>query len=398
MNTIRIQGHFLATTFWHVTEEAKDNETKVMKAKIIAGAYTEDGRAPQNPPMLAEVPLVPSNSIRGRIHRASLAILAEALMERGEFITRDAYQMLSNGGMVGGGSNNVLSAGEIISARKHIHFGLWGGGPRMMPSAVTTCDLLPVCAETLQSGRVSTTYKDYAPMVAVSIGEGNNKTTERQIAPAWRLLSKRMFKRNDDMMSLTPDAVTRLGVLGEDSVEQIAQYQAQELGKREDRKSAKESAEGLDSRTLSDDVKAALKKTDLTNFLTLEVVAPGTVWPVDLRMNSTSTPAQIALFARAVERFVNEQRIGSFGRWGFGQFQAHLTITKDGEEIGHIRRNETTGNHELVFSEPGFEEALQAELQVVKGEEINTWAKVPDAGGPSTTKKGKKSAGEAAQA
>lgn len=375
MNTIRIQGHLLATSFWHVTEEVRDNETKVMRAKIIAGAYTDDGRAPDTPPLIAEVPLVPSNSIRGRLHRASLAILTEALIARGEFISRDAYQMLSNGGLVGGGAGNILSVGEILAARKHVHFGLWGGGPRLMPSSVVTCDLLPVCAETLASGRVPDSFKDFAPMIQVTIGEGERQTTERQIAPAWRLLSKRIFKRNDDMMALNTQALTRLGVLGEDAEQLITEYQAEQIGKREDRKSAKESTEGMDVRTLSDDMKASLKKTDITNFLTMEVVSPGTVWPVDLRLNATSTAAQIALFARSVEHFANEQRIGSFGRWGFGQFRAHLTITKEDEPIGTIRFNESTSNHELVFFDPSFDEALQADLRAVTGAEINTWAK-----------------------
>lgn len=111
--------------------------------------------------------------------------------------------------------------------------------------------------------------------------------------------------------------------------------------------------------------------------------------PVDLRLNSTSTPAQIALFSRAVEHFVNEQRIGSFGRWGFGQFRAHLTITKDGVPIGTIRFNEETGNHELLFSEPGFDEALQAELQTVHGSEINAWAKAVEKPAPAVTKRSK---------
>lgn len=387
MNTIRIQGHFLATSFWHVTEETRDNETKVMRAKIVAGAYTDDGRAPDAPPLIAEVPLVPSNSIRGRLHRASLAILTEALIARGEFITRDAYQMLSNGGMVGGGTNNILSVGELLSARKHVHFGLWGGGPRMLPSSVVTCDLLPVCAETLAGGRIPDSFKDFAPMIQVTIGEGDNQTTERQIAPAWRLLSKRIFKRNDDMMSLNNQAITRLGVLGDDAQQQIAAYQADQVGKREDRKSAKESTEGLDVRMLSDEMKASLKKTDITNFLTMEVVAPGTVWPVDLRMNSTCTPAQIALFARSVYHFANEQRIGGFGRWGFGQFRAHLTITKEGEPIGSIRFNDATSSHELHFFDPSFDEALQAELAAVTGAEINTWAKGVEKTAPSPTGK-----------
>lgn len=394
MNTIRIQGHLLATSFWHVTEEVRDNETKVMRAKIIAGAHTDDGRAPDTPPLIAEVPLVPSNSIRGRLHRASLAILTEALISRGEFISREAYQMLSNGGLVGGGAGNILSVGEILAARKHVHFGLWGGGPRLMPSSVVTCDLLPVCAETLASGRVPDSFKDFAPMIQVTIGEGDRQTTERQIAPAWRLLSKRIFKRNDDMMTLNSQALTRLGVLGEDAEQQIAEYQAEQVGKREDRKSAKESTEGMDVRTLSDDMKASLKKTDITNFLTMEVVSPGTVWPVDLRLNATSTPAQIALFARSVEHFANEQRIGSFGRWGFGQFRAHLTVTKEGEVIGTIRFNESTGNHELVFSDPSFDEALQADLRAVTGAEINTWAKAVVKAAPSPT--GKRSKATAA--
>lgn len=375
MNSIRLQGHFLATTPWHVTEGSEGNETVVMKTKIVAGAATSDGRAPDVPPELASVPFVPANSVRARLRRSTLAILIDALMARGETISREAYQLLSNGGMLGSGDAATLTVGEWLRARKHIHFGLWGGGPRMIESNVVGCDMLPVCAETLAAGRVPEKYRDFAPTVTRNLGTPDSPQIDRQIAPGWKLIGKRMFKRNDDLLQLNEKTVTRLGVLGENFQELIDEYQAEQLGHRASRRDAKARTEGQDARTLSAEEQEALKKKELTNYLVMEIVAPGTVWPVDLRLDSKCTAAQVALFARGVEHFLNEDRIGSFGRFGFGQFKAYMDITEDGEVIGHVRWDEAAGKHVATFIDPSYFEVLHEELSQTTAAEIEMFAK-----------------------
>lgn len=404
MNSIRFTGHLVATTPWHVTEGAEGNETKIMRAKIAFGADTSDGRAPNHMVGLAtSVPLVPSNSIRGRLHRASMGILIDALMARGEFISRDTYQLLSNGGMIGGKDAGELTVGEFVRARRNLHFGLWGGGPRLLPSTVVTCDLLPVCAETLTFGKVNERYRDFAPTVVRSTGSGDALAGESAVASAWSLIDRRMFKRNDDLLRLNAESAKRLDVLGPDSANVVAQYQAEQLAARETRKAAKVATEGVDKRLLSDDDKADLKKSDLTNFLTMEVVIPGTVWPLDLRLHSSCTPAQIALFARSVQAFCNDDRIGSFGRLGFGQFRGWVEIAKDGEPIGRIAWDAASSRHELVFEDSGFEDQLAAELAAVTAAELDEFTRtarsqaVDDAAPASQGKKGR-SAKAAAEA
>lgn len=369
MNGTRIQGHFLATSYWHVTQDTDANVTRLMKSKVVLAQPQEDGSAPYSPPTVGYVPVLPSNSLRGQWHRHCLSILTDALLEKGEFITKDTYQMLSNGGMIGGAESGPLTIGEAVRAHKHVYVGLWGGGPRLLPSSVVTCDLMPVCAETVQAGIVPQKLLGFAPQITVKIDDA---ASESQPATASQLIWRRMFKRNDDMMSLNRDAVDRFQALGEDGQAIVQAHQIEQMGFREDRRTAKEDKK--DSRLLTDEEKDAQKKKDLVNFLEIEVVAPGTVWPVDLRLGSTCTAAQIALAAASLTRLINTQRFGSFSRWGFGQYRAYLDVIRDDVKIASIVYDAESQSHHLVYAEPGYEEALSAALQDLSAKELNEFA------------------------
>lgn len=374
MNSIRYIGHLMATSYWHVTSDSSDNLTRVMRGNLVAGISDPDGRSPHQSPIISSVPLVPSNSVRGRLHRHTLSILTEALLARGESFDRETYQMLSNGGMVGGGENNKLTVGETLRARRHIHFGLWGGGPRLMPSSVVTRDLVPVCAETIQANRIPPALRGFAPNRIHYVGD------QQQPSPATGrdLIVRRMFKKNDDMMQVNADAMSRLAVLGADAHQIIANYQAEQLGFREARKEAKASTEGRAKHTLSDDEQLALKKRDSVNYLEIEAVIPGTVWPVDLRLASYVSPAQIALFSRGLERFVAHQALGGLGRWGFGQYRAYLEIVGPDGHIGSLRWNDELQDHVLTFANDSYDAALADALACVNVSETAAFAVVPD--------------------
>lgn len=392
MSSIRITGHLLATSYWHVTSGggSNDNVTRVMRSGIVGGAMSEDGSAPEKPPTLSDVPLVPSNSVRGRLRRHTLSILVEALMARGETLTKDAYQMLSNGGMVGGGEDNQLTVGELVRARKNVHFGLWGGGPRLIPSAVITCDLMPVCAETISSGRVAPEHRGFAPVITRRTGD----QTTTVPAAGWNLIQTRIFKRNDDMLTVNSEALARLSVLGPDSHEVIAAYQAEQMAFSDARKQAKSATEGKHQSALTDDEASALKKRTLTHFLEMEVVVPGTVWPVDMRLQSWVSPAQLALFIRGLERLVNEQQLGGFKRWGFGQYNAYLDITAGDQKVGRIQWDAERHQHTCTMVDSSYDDALRQALASVDSAELSGFA---NAGAPKAPKaKPAKGAGKVA--
>lgn len=370
MHSVQISGYLMSTSCLHVAHGADDNITRVMKMNVVDGSSTDDGEAPVRPPHLSQIPFVPSNSIRGRIRRHTLSILTEALMAKGETITRDAYQMLSNGGMLGGADAGALTVGEVIRGRRHVFVGLWGGGPRMLASAVTTCDLVPVCAETIGAGKVPESLKGFAPTRTSYVD--SQPTTQK--ARGRDLVTTRIFRRNDDMIQLNAEAVRRLSTLGPDAEQQIAAYQTEQLGFREDRRAAKSTLGDKDARTLSAEDQESLKKRDLTNFLEMEIVVPGVVWPIDLLLASHVTPAQIALFARGVERFANEQKLGGNSRLGFGQYRAHLDVIVSGECVGTLRLVESTKQHRLEFVDPTYDEALREALAAVSGADINLFA------------------------
>lgn len=398
MHTNIISGHLLATSYWHVTaaSDTGDNVTRVMKAAVVEGSGSDpEGGAPDRSPTLASVPLVPSNSPRGRLRRETLGILTEALLARNVTLSRDAYQMLSNGGLVGSSKdgNVAPSVGEVLRARRNLHFGLWGGGPRLMHSSVVTSDLMPVCAETVAAGRVPSRLKGFAPTRMTRVQGG-----EYQPSPARGndLLQVRMFKRNDDAMQLNAQAIDRLKVLGGDSEEIIAAYQAEQLGFREARKEAKAATDGKGKGELTKDEEAALKKRDVINFLEIEAIVPGTVWPVDFRLAADATPAQIALFCRGLERFVKRQNMGGMGRWGFGQYRAYLSIDGADGPIGTLRWSDEVQNHVLTFVNDSYDKALADALATFDPAEIDGFVAVnkADDKAPKAKRSGKK-AGEA---
>ncbi len=59
---------------------------------LLTKGQIEDGQHPSR-----SVPIIPSNSIRGRIRRAAAFVIKEHLLKRNEKLTLDAYHTLMSG-------------------------------------------------------------------------------------------------------------------------------------------------------------------------------------------------------------------------------------------------------------------------------------------------------------
>jgi CRISPR type IV-associated protein Csf2 len=371
MHGLTVTGYLLATTPWHVAEGAEGNLTRTMRLALIAGAGSQEEGAQEQPPVSSLVPFVPSNSIRGRLRRHCLGIVLESLSAREQTIKLPTFQMLANGGMLGGGDMGTLTVGEVVRARKHVFVGLWGGGPRMLASAVTTHDLLPVCQETIAAGLVPQPLLRFAPVRMVTSSTGAVATERLR---AYQLVTRRMFKRNDDLMRMSADTTHALSVLGSDAEDKVAAYQVEQLGLNTARAEAKTANAGRNARTLTDEEQEALKKRTLTNYLELETISPGSVWPMHIELGDHVTPAQIGLVARALERFVEAQGIGSGSRKGYGGFQAYLRFDRFDEKIATLHFDAATGRHQLAFTDDSYDAALRDALMQLNGADLDAFA------------------------
>jgi CRISPR type IV-associated protein Csf2 len=116
-----------------------------------------------------QVPFIPANSIRGRLRRCAASIIFDVLRDRGEQLSIGAYHGMSCGAVTGQPAKG-LPFSYIQQARQHPFLGVFGGGPRLVPSAMTLGTAFPVVEETIQIGLVPDTLQSY------SCGTSNNIT------------------------------------------------------------------------------------------------------------------------------------------------------------------------------------------------------------------------------
>ena len=100
------------------------------------------------------VPLIPANTIRGRLRRMSAQAILSHLEANGEKLTLPAWQGLQSGAIYGHPDSSVPSVEQMRADYESVYLGAWGGSSRMVPSVVYVGGALPVIDETINAGLV----------------------------------------------------------------------------------------------------------------------------------------------------------------------------------------------------------------------------------------------------
>lgn len=249
------------------------------------------------------LPVFPANDARGRLRRFAADQIFDLLKARGQQISLGTYHGMTCGAVTGQ-PNKEGDFDLAVKSGTHPFLGLFGGGPRMVPSCLQVNTLWPVLSTTISAGLVPLRYED-----------------EKINIRPWKLTASMFYRRIDDALVFS-DGHAELTIKEYSSA--VAEW-INELG------SAK-----------SDEGKSVRSKKQLKTFGAIQYVIPGTRLYTEIKINTERTKlAGLGLLIHAVAAFATTQAIGGWGRIGFGNFEPQLDlITPEGVRVPLLIKNE----------------------------------------------------------
>ncbi len=318
----------------------------------------DETEGPHGPAFL-DVPVIPANDLRGRLRRMAARAVFDALLTRGEQISLDAYHGMTCGAVTGSPGGR-LTFEESVLASGHPFLGLFGGGPRLVRSALQVSTGWPILASTIQAGVLS---EDLQLEVPCPLGS------------EWLLTQRLFFRRIDDAIRFTDGhAQTIVKDFGPEvtrwieSVSAVKKARESASTKKAKAKPARKiDASGLvlaldDGTAVATDPKTPPpSRLQLQGFNAIEFVVPGTRFYLEFRLDDTRIGnAGVGLFLQALRQFIIEQNLGGWTKNGFGRFE----VAQVGfEKLGSDQREQplfepSIGKAEFNHQSPLVLEAL----------------------------------------
>lgn len=296
-----------------------------------------------------ELPVVPANNLNGGLRRIAAKIILEALMEKNERINIETYSGMTCGAVTGKPEGSTILFDEYRKARNHVFVGIFGGGPRMLRRNVRVHNMLPFTDYTKQNlYRDGVMHhpeldgvQDLGLAVTVPSGVDMNQTI--------------VFNRKDDLEMLS-DVELQNGAI-EDYSEKIKTRQEAILDEKTKEKSKENS------------------KTSTRTFSALQFVIPGINFPFNLEMELND--AQMGLYLLAIEKFVQDGRIGGWLRNGFGCFSLDYACLSAGDSVivKDVFNGRTLNRSDKQIKK--FLDAYEAELTELSAEALNYLYRLP---------------------
>jgi CRISPR type IV-associated protein Csf2 len=243
-----------------------------------------------------EVPVFPANDMRGRLRRLAAEVIFESLVTRNEKISLEVYHGMTCGAVTDQPVKGLTFA-AFGKSGVHPFLGLFGGGPRLVRSAVQFSPLWAITNTTLKAGIVPMRY------------EADRVIDERH------LLMPLFFRRVDDALEFSTGSAS-LVVKGYSDA--IVDWMLKEGSQKKD---------GEDETSRS-----ALR---IRTFSAVQYVVPGTRFFFEARIDTSRTGiASLGLLIHAIAALANKQSIGGWARNGFGRFETDLSLVlPDGSRL-----------------------------------------------------------------
>lgn len=294
-------------------------------------------------------PIIPSNSIRGRLRRKAAMRILDALEATDQRVGLETIHVLTCGAS-SGRPNGTLSLDDRDRQRNNAYFAAFGGGPKMMRSGFQVATGWPVTFETVASSVVPESMREHAVN-----------------APAWSLTTGLNFRRVDDVLDMQP--TVRPEVIRD--YPQATQEWLSLLQKNKDElqkaRAQKDSGE-TNTATQNSEDSGEVKKVGLKDFHMMEVVIPGISFFFDIRFLPGLPDAAAGLLVRALADVLAEP-IGGKSSGGFGRFVPDVTV---GGETMLDREGEPNYENSVIVS---WLEQYDEWLSNVSAEELESFAR-----------------------
>lgn len=248
-----------------------------------------------------KVPVIPASTWRGMLRRGAARVIEDHLIQNlNAKLTYDAYHGLHCGAISGNPDGVAPTTDEMRSARTHVFYGIFGGGPRMLPGALRASDSLPVTSGVIEANLLPPSLID----VALKGVEARDLYTVSHIV------------RKDDIMGAAgaPDEAEPL----------ISDFDQAFNAAREQQ--AKKAARRLASGATDAGGEAETGDRGVHALSFRQDVAVGV--PFNVRLEIKGTAAQVGMLIAAMDRRLPDG-IGGRGALGFGRVRGTLSVVDD---------------------------------------------------------------------
>ena len=257
-----------------------------------------------------DTPVIEGKTMLGGLRRAAADLIEEQIVMRGRTIPRETYQTLRSGAPHGHPDKATPTADEFRMADANLFFGLFGGGPRMLPSHRNFDTAYPITEPLIQAGLVPEGYEE-----EMIVPYDNKDGTTRM---PW--LTRPIYVRRHDDLVAFADPVADQVVEG--APESIQEWQDL-VGRNDD---AAEEDEEDDSK------KSKSFMRGLRGFSAMEVVTVNVPFFTAMELPGRERhPEQVGFMRMALEKMAT-RAVGGWSRAGFGRMDWNLhLITPDGD-------------------------------------------------------------------
>jgi len=300
-------------------------------------AHPEDGvetatpRAPEAD--LVDVPVIPANTLRGALRRQAANLYYDRLLQTGQSLSPQAYNVMQCGAASGHPASEPPAFDYLLAAREDPYFGVFGGGPYMLPSNMRLDRGIPPTPRTLG-------FLDVPGIAAWRCSEDALTTLHAE-------------RRCDDLLMLV--RAERLAALLDGGRETINAYQDAEMARRAARRRAERhgAAEGEDAGA------GARPGRGIQAFRFIEMVIPGVGF--SLRLDIEGGPQHLGLVLAALHRLITQSGLGGYRRHACGELalpRSHLSI--DGGPFESLGQQDADELHWLAEETPAVAQAMDA--------------------------------------
>lgn len=297
MNSIQIQLN-LTTPLYVAYPDNVDKTANVSRTTKLR--LMNSGR-------LYDLPIYPANGFRGSLRRAAAARIVEALSAKEGPVPGDLYLGLTCGASSASPDQTPKTVEEIIRARENVYMGLFGGGARLLSSMYRVSDMQPILQATIETGAVP----DYLTELVLPKFQKAGEPVRH--AGPWEVLSERTSIRVDDLYRVMRPEEIKGHV--KNPIETVAAHQDGVLANKEGRK-----AEGD-------------TKTDVSNMMGIETVAPGVPFYFCIDLDKDVTPGQLGMLLLSLQSLFQENAFGGWTRCGFGKVRVNqIKLAYDDQE------------------------------------------------------------------
>ncbi len=311
------------------TDKTSFPVTTTTKSKFLlsGSSYVVDDMTKTS---VVELPVVPATKIRGALRRMAASIVEDHLVnEMNVKLDYQTYMGMRVGAVSGRPDGKPATADEVLKARSHVMYGIFGGGPRMLRGNLKARDALPVMYELIEEQLIPEQYVDHA-VRGLKVRD---------------LLAYSQVIRKDELIG-SSEAAERASLVVDDFDSVYDQKRTEALLRKADKVEGKEKEDrevGIQAISMREDVVAGV--------------------PFLFNLQLSGTEAQVGMLISALERALNNGGFSGRAALGFGKFVGTISILDDSDNEICALSSDNEGEFSVTQEAETYISAMAQDLE-----------------------------------